>query len=396
MRILLSDGAGLAARQSATVLSELGHQVEALSPDRWCLCGLTGRVRKVHRVPGLGAGPLAWLDTALDVAARIQADVLLPVQEQVTVMSRARDRITGAGLLTAVPDFTALAQVQDKVAAFRTLTRLGLPQPPATVVTSADELLATAELPVYAKAPIGTASAAVRHVSTRAELGQLAASWPWGHPGLLIQQPVPGPLVMVQSVFARGELVACHACLRVREGTGGGASHKLGIALPAAQEAITALGTALGWHGALSADMILADDGPQFIDVNPRLVEPVNAYRSGVDLAGAMIQVARSGSAPPQPPGPPGARTHQLLLAVLGAAQHGGRRRDVLRELGQALTRTGEYRGSTEELTPAWSVPVAAAAVATLISPAAWRRFADGATSAYSLTPAAWQELLES
>ena len=46
----------------------------------------------------------------------------------------------------------------------------------------------------------------------------------------------------------------------------------------------------------------------------------------------------------------------QQLIEVLVqgdrvAAQH-GRRRDVLRELGQALTRTGDYRGSTEELTP--------------------------------------------
>jgi predicted ATP-grasp superfamily ATP-dependent carboligase len=396
MRVLLSDGAGLTARQCATVLSQLGHEVAALSPDRWCLCGLTRRVRKVHRVPGLGTSPLAWLEAALGVAARIQADILLPVQEQVTVMSRARERITGAGLLTAVPDFAALTQVQDKVSAFRTLARLGLQQPPAAVVSSADELLATAEPPVYAKAPIGTASAAVQHVPTRADLGQLASSFPGERPVFLAQHPVRGPLVMVQSVFAHGELVACHACLRVREGASGGASHKLGIALPAARESITALGTALGWHGGLSADMILADDGPQFIDVNPRLVEPVNGRRSGVDLADAMIQVARSGSAPPQPAGTPGARTHQLLLAVLGAAQHGGRRRDVLRELGQALTRAGDYRDSTEELTPAWSLPVVTAALATLISPAAGRHFTDGATSAYSLTPAAWQELLTS
>jgi hypothetical protein len=36
---------------------------------------------------------------------------------------------------------------------------------------------------------------------------------------------------------------------------------------------------------------------------------------------------------------------------------------------------------------------VVAAALATLAAPAAGRYFADGATSAYSLTPAAWQEL---
>jgi hypothetical protein len=394
MRVLLSDGAGLTARQCATVLSRAGHEVEVLSPDPLCLCRFTRRVRKVHGVPDIGTNPLGWLDAALGVAARRRADVLLPVQEQVAVMSLSRERITGAGVLTAVPDFAALAQVQDKVSAFRTLTRLGLPQPPGAVVTSAAGLLAAAEPPLYAKAPIGTASAGVRHVSTPAELRQLAASWAWDATSMLIQQPARGPLAMIQSVFAHGELAAFHACMRVREGTGGGASHKLGLALPAARESIRMLGTALGWHGALSADVIVTGSGPLFIDINPRLVEPVNALRSGVDLTAAMIQVARCGSAPPQPAGTPGARTHQLLLAILGAAQHGAQRRDVVRELRHALTRTADYRDSTEELTPAWSLPVIAATLATLVSPPAWRYF-DGAPRAYSLTPAAWQQLLD-
>ena len=81
------------------------------------------------------------------------------------------------------------------------------------------------------------------------------------------------------------------------------------------------LGAALGWHGALSADVIIGPDGPRFIDINPRLVELVNALASGVDLAGALVEVARSGSSRvPQPAAAPGARTHQLLLAVLGLA----------------------------------------------------------------------------
>jgi glutathione synthase/RimK-type ligase-like ATP-grasp enzyme len=394
VRVLLSDGAGLTARQCAAVLSEAGHEVEVLSPDPLCLCRFTRRVRTVHRVPGIGSDPLGWLDAALDVAARRHADVLLPVQEQVAVMSLARERITGAGVWTAVPDFAALAQVQDKVSAFRTLSRLGLPQPPGTVVTSATGLLAAAELPLYAKAPIGTASAGVRYVATAAELHQLAASWAWDCTSMLIQRPVRGPLAMIQSVFAHGELAAFHACMRVREGIGGGASHKLGIALPVARESIRALGAALGWHGALSADVIVTEDGPLLIDINPRLVEPVNALRSGVDLTAALMQVARCGSAPPQHASTPGVRTHQVLLAVLGAAQHGGKRRDVVRTLRHALTRTADYRDSTEELTPAFSVPVIAATLATVISPAAWRHFAGG-PRAYSLTPAAWQELLD-
>lgn len=210
---------------------------------------------------------------------------------------------------------------------------------------------------------------------------------------------------MVQSIFANGELVAFHACERVREGASGGASHKRGISLPGVRTHIDVLGKALNWHGALSADVILTAEGPAFIDINPRLVEPVNAALSGVDLVGTLVEVASSGTGTRQPAGTPGVRTHQALLALLGVAAQTGRRRDILRELLHAVTRSGTCRHSAEELTPArWAdagadpvtaLPVAAAALATLIHPAAWRHFAAGATSAYSLTPAAWRRLLD-
>ena len=250
--------------------------------------------------------------------------------------------------------------------------------------------------------PIGTASAGVRRAGSPDELRQIAADYErlgaFGPEGVLVQQPVTGPLAMVQAVFARGELVAFHACQRVREGAAGGSSHKLGLDLPEAREHMAGLGAALGWHGALSADVIIGPDGPRFIDINPRLVEPVNALASGVDLAGALVEVARSGSSRvPQPAAAPGARTHQLLLAVLGAAHQGGRR-DVARELVQAVLHRGEYRGSREELTPGRGdplapLPVMAIALATLIRPDAWRHFVGGSAGAYSLTPAAWRQI---
>jgi hypothetical protein len=90
-------------------------------------------------------------------------------------------------------------------------------------------------------------------------------------------------------------------------------------------------------------------------------------------------------------------RTHQLLLAVLGAAHQGGRRA-VARELVHAVLHRGEYRGSREELTPGRGdplapLPVMVIALATLIRPDAWRRFVGGSAGAYALTPAAWREL---
>jgi biotin carboxylase len=404
MLILLSDGAGLTARQCATILDRTGHRVEALSPGGLCLARMTRHVRRVHGVPPVGRDPFGWLDAALGIAARRGAELMLPVQEQVAVMSLARERIEAAGLATAVPDFGALAQVQDKVSAQRTLARAGLPQPPAVVAATAAELEdAAAELglPAFVKTPIGTASAGVRRVASREALRQLAADFErrglFGQGGVLVQQAVAGPLVMAQSVFAHGELVACHACLRVREGTAGGASHKLGLALPEAREQLARLGAALDWHGALSADVILGPAGPAFIDINPRLVEPVNALESGVDLVRALVEVARSGTSLPQPPGRPGARTHQLLLAVLAAARRDGRR-GVVREVRDGLLRRGDYRGSREELTPGpgdplAGLPVALIALAMLVRPAAWQYFTGGSSGAYSLTQGAWEEL---
>jgi hypothetical protein len=425
MFVMLSDGAGLTSRQCATLLSRDGHRVEALSPSGLCLCRMTRHVRRVHRVPAIGHDPFGWLDAALDIAARRHADLLLPVQEQVAVMSLARDRIEAAGLRTAVPDFSALDQVQDKVSAHRTLSRLGVPQPPTVVATTVSELEAAAGLEaadgaggrrgVFVKTPIGTASAGVRLVRSRDELRKLAADYEGqgvfgqgggpgggvgggvGGGGVLVQQVVRGALVMVQSVFADGELVAFHACERVREGALGGASHKRGLRLPEAREHLARLGGALGWHGALSADVILSPAGPVFIDINPRLVEPANAMASGVDLVRALVEVARTGSPAAQPAGKSGVRTHQLLVAVLGAAQR-GRRRDVARELGLAALRRGDYRGSREELTPRGGdpladLPVAVIALAAMVRPAAWRYFTSGSTGAYSLTPAAWRQL---
>ena len=217
--------------------------------------------------------------------------------------------------------------------------------------------------------------------------------------GIVVQDLVPSPLVMVQAVFDHGNLLAWHVNLREREGSSGGASAKRSIALPVVSNHLESLGGALAWHGALSLDAILTPDGPLYIDVNPRLVEPANAWRAGVDLVSALLDVSTGKRVNPLSPGRVGVRTHQLLLAVLGAAQHGEGRRGIARELAAGLTHRGPYAGSVEELTPLdgdplAAIPVAAAALATLGYPASWQLFTDGAVSAYALTPTAWKQIV--
>ncbi|GAA0925963.1 hypothetical protein [Virgisporangium aurantiacum] len=397
MLVLLTDGSGLTARQTATLLSRAGHRVEALSPDPRCLCRFTRHVRRIHPVPAYGVDPFDWLDAALDRYAHTGADILLPTQEQVAVLSCAADRLAGAGVRTVVPPFEALARVQDKVSASATLDHLGLPQPPFQVIRDDRKLTGWENFPVYLKLPVGTATSGVRLVTDAHQLRTLPDTWATaaGRGGLLAQQPVDGPLVMVQSVFDHGAMVAHHAAVRTRLGSRGGASHKRSVTMADLTALTEALGRGLRWHGALSADVILGPAGPVFIDINPRLVEPVNAARSGVDLIAPLLDLATGHKPPRQAAGRPDTATHQLLLAVLGAAQHGGRR-PIAGHLARAALGRGEYRASTEELTPLRSDPVAAlpvaiAAATTLIRPATWQRFASSSVDGYALTREGWQ-----
>ena len=386
MKVLLTDGSGLTSRQAATQLAASGHVVEAVAPTRLGLVSFTRHVRRVHRVPAFGRDPLGWLEATLSVLARGGHDVLLPTQEQVTILARDAGRVPAA---LAAPPFASLLRVQDKVAQLETLAVVGLPHPPSVVVRSASEV---PRLPAYLKTPIGTASCGVQLVRDRAELGS-DTDFP-----VVAQQPLAGPLVMVQSVFARGRLIAWHANLREREGAGGGSSVKRSISLPVVEEHLARLGAELEWHGALSMDAILTPDGPSYIDLNPRLVEPGNAWRAGVDLVDALVRVSVGADVSPLAAGRAGVRTHQTLLSVLGAAQNGGGRQGVLRELALAVVRRGPYAGSSEELTPVRSdplaaLPVAAATAATLVAPGSHRFFTGGAVSAYALTPEAWRQI---
>jgi predicted ATP-grasp superfamily ATP-dependent carboligase len=393
MRVLLTEGSGLTSRQVATRLGELGHEVELLSSTALCLARFTRYVRRVHRVPPFGREPFAWLDAALSVAKRRQVDLLFPTQEQVTVLSAFRARVP---VPTLVPPFSALLRVQDKVSAFRALGELGLAQPPARVVSREADVGAVGRFPVFLKRPISTASTGVRRAVDAEELRRALAELGSADGDLLLQEAAPGDLAMVQAIADQGELVAVHACRRAREGVGGGASSKESLRDPRIQADVQRLVAGLGWHGPISLDAILTPNGPVYIDVNPRLVEPGNALIAGVDLVGLAVALAMGRHPGRQPLGRAGVRTHQLLLAELRAAQQS--RRAVVRELVQATAHAGPYANSVEELTPVHrdlraAFPATAVALATLVSPGSWSFFSGASVDAYAISPSGWSEI---
>jgi biotin carboxylase len=380
----------------------MGHHVGTLSCDGLGLTRLTRACRSWHRVPQFGADPLGWLDAALDIAVEHGYEVLFPTQEPLTVLAAFPNRLASARVATAVPSFSSLLGVQDKLAAHATLSRLGLPQPETVIVEEPRQAAAWNRFPIYLKTPVGTATSGVYHVADRDAVGALLRSGAldegFADGGVLTQAPVEGPIVMAQTVFDRGRLVAFHANLRTRLGVRGGASHKRSVEEPDGRRIMEQLGRSLAWHGALSADLVLTPAGPLVIDINPRLVEPGNAYRSGTDLSRSLLDLAAGSSVPALPAGQPDVATHQLLLAMVGAAEQGRGRLGATRELLDGLLKRGTYRGSAEELTP-WRhdlrtiAPVAMAAIALAVRPASWQWFSSGSVANYALSPTAWRTI---
>ena len=155
---------------------------------------------------------------------------------------------------------------------------------------------------------------------------------------------------------------------------------------------LATIGENLAWHGALSVDYVLPDHGvtPLLIDCNPRLVEPMNAYRSGVDLVGQLLRLSLGETPAPLAEGREGVRTHLAMQALLGAASRGATRFDIVRECAQLAAVSGPYAGSSEELTPVgldWlsAVPLAMTVALLLASPAFATKLARGGFGAHLL-----------
>lgn len=202
---------------------------------------------------------------------------------------------------------------------------------------------------------IGTASRGTWMVRHQAELERMRSELAGaGGDEILVQDFVSGPLEHAQAIFQRGSLLASHAYRQLVAGAGGGPARKESVRRPLVHEHLARIGARLAWHGALSVDYIWQEsqNTPLYIDCNPRLVEPMNALWSGLDLTQLLIDVSCGKVPPPAAQSRPGTRTHIAIQALLGCAIRGGSRRELLQEFRLLFSRRGPYAGSREELTP--------------------------------------------
>jgi predicted ATP-grasp superfamily ATP-dependent carboligase len=378
LRVLVSEGNSTSAREAITILGLSGHLIEVCDPSPYCLARFSRFVRRFHHCPGLRDDPAGFLRFVEALLAARQFDVLLPTHEQGFLFARARHRLENrVGL--ALPSFESYRTAHSKAGFNRLLEELGLPQPATRIVKSAGALQDAIRFPCVVKTSVGTASRGIWFVRNHTDLANalqdLTVSDAFADE-VLVQDFIAGGTEKAQAVFCRGALLGFHAYRQIAAGAGGGEAIKQSVSRPDVRSHLAAIGEKLSWHGALSVDYILPDDGatPLLIDCNPRLVEPMSAYLAGLDLIGLLLRVSRGEVPAAMPQSREGVRTHLAMQALLGCASQGGSRRDLVRVCWRLLTGSGPYAGSSEELMPVrldWisAVPLAMIAIALLAAP---------------------------
>ena len=396
---MLSEGSSLSARQTITALSRRGYSLDVCDPNPLCISRFSRLVRHYYHCPAVGTDPVGYLKFVLNHLTRERYDVLMPVHEQAFLFAKTRERLP-PGVRVALADFDAFLQVQGKVAFARLMERLSLPQPVTHIIRTRSELETMNCFPCYIKTDYSTAGQGVWRVRNRRERDQ--AAFELGQIGMLdgtheivVQEEAIGALCQVQAVFAHGHLLAYHCSQTRGESVGGGHAARMGVEHPQVREHLVALGQALDWHGPLALDYLFDDTAgrPTYIECNPRLVEPMNAMLSGVNLADLTVRVAlgevedtthlRSGH--------PGIRSHSLMAILLGVADHGGSRWKLLGTIGEDIRGRGVFARSREDLTPFRKdppslIPLGVVCGQLLLNPHAAHHIATGAVNAYSLS----------
>src|SRR5215471_20611434 len=161
IRILLSEGSSLSARQTITALGRCGYILSVCDPNPLCISRFSRFVRHYYRCPAVRTDPLGYLAFVREILTRERYDVLLPVHEQAFLFAKVRDQLP-AGVAVALADFDAFLQVQGKVAFARLMDQLSLPQPITHIVRSRTELVALNQFPYYIKTDYSTAGQGVR------------------------------------------------------------------------------------------------------------------------------------------------------------------------------------------------------------------------------------------
>jgi hypothetical protein len=388
--VLLSESASLTARETLTVLGSGGIRADVLTVGGLPIGRFSRWRRRLIAAPPPGADPFAYLSLVSALCSAGEYEAVLATHEQAWLFAAGR-HLLPADAPVAVSLIEAFDRVSGKVEFAELCDVLGIPQPRWW---RCDQRPARVPYPHWVKASYGTAGRAVRKVDTAEQEHQAVRELSGTSGPVMGQAPAAGQYGQVQVLFEHGRLVAAHTSVAIGAGGGGSAAARLSVDHPAAREYATRVGTHLRWHGGLTLDYFHVDGQPQFIECNPRTVEPGNAARAGVDFPRLTIALSQGGPLPDRPViGRAGIRTRSALALAIGAAERYRSRAAVLGVLRDCAVQRGEAGRAAEVLTPVVqdppsAAPLTAATLLMLAIPSKAATLADGAVRSYSISPA--------
>lgn len=279
-------------------LGRLGHEIHLLGPTPGAALARSRYCHGTIPSPPESEGE-AWIANLLEVLRSRRFDLIVPISDDVVaLLERAREEVSAlTGLALAPPDRLAIGR--DKAKTTRFAMEHGVPVPDSHFPRDMAEARALArggiDYPCVAKLPFGTGNLGVQVVHDPKALIRFfeergrPGNWPF------VQRFVPGDIYDVTAVCDHGRVVARFGFRSpIRYHLGGTPPYAYSLRDPVLTETATRFLEALGWHGCIDLDFLLAPDGRYtLLEINPRLSGTTSfACKLGVDLPRAYLDVA--------------------------------------------------------------------------------------------------------
>lgn len=296
--LLVEQRHWLAAASLLPLLREAGLRVDVICRPG-CLVLKSRHVDQRVIVDGTEAEYFAAVQQFLS-SHRSHYIWVLPVTDtDVRGLARRIDEPWVHDIFPARRTTDVIEAILDKPAMDRLLHQAGVTLPASASISDATELLAFGAehgWPVMLKPIDGVGGGGVARVSSVEQAIAAVALAAASHPSLMAQAFVPGPVASCQVVFDHGRPLAWATSYKVRTWPGPyGPSSAITFApIPGVAELLPRIGDALGFHGALTVDMIVDDRSgvPVVIEVNVRPAGIMSrGRRAGVDFAAGLRQM---------------------------------------------------------------------------------------------------------
>ena len=382
-RLLFLEGSSLTSRETLTVLLTEKYKVDVLSPDRFSIAAFS-RLTHMLTTVDVNTSPLTYLKQVGELLQKKNYVAILPNHEEGWLLANGKNFLS-SDLPIALSEAEVFKEVAGKIAFAELADKLDLPVPEWEYVTDLESI--HLPYPYWLKADYGTAGRSVYKITSETDLKSLVKVLSIDNERWMAQQDIAGQYGQVQAVFSHGKLLAVHSSIKIGSGAGGSAAARLSIESVATREHIEKIGQHLKWHGGLTLDFISHNHQPYYIECNPRMVEPANAYKAGVNFPKILIDLAqgkesKSGISL----GKPGVKTHSLLALVIGTAERTQSRRKIWQTIREWLFKSD----SAEVLTPIRKdlpsvIPLVVIAIRLLLNPKSVKKLVAHTVDHYSV-----------